>query len=171
MAVKFRDRHARAISAAAAYRRDGDAARAIEILGEVLGAAPDHAAANVEMGRALRLLGDPAEAEGFYRAAIAEVLDYVAICELAQVVAEQDRVDEARELLDGALAMANGTPRLDPGEALLVIAAIALSEGAHDEARSALDKIHRKRARPATLRVAAEMRARIDASSSEVDRP
>jgi len=160
--MKLRDPHRRAVRAAAENRKDGDASRAIEILGEVLAADPNHAGANVEMARALRLLGDPAEAEGFYRTAVALVLDYVAICELAQVVAEQERIAEAEELLDGAIAMADGNPRLDPGEALLVRASIALGEGRRDDARAALDAIVRKRARGTTLRYANLLRARID---------
>lgn len=168
--MKFRDRFRRPVSAAAVYRREGDAARAIEILGDVLAASPAHAAANVEMARALRMLGDPAEAEVFYRAALEAVLDYVAICELAQVVVEQDRIDEAEELLDAAIAMSNGHPRLDPGEAFLVRASIALGQGRIEDARSALDNIHRKRARKDTMRFVELMRAKIDAVESELDR-
>ena len=156
--------------AAATARQAGDAPRAIDLLGEVLAASPDHATANVEMARALRVLGDPAEAEGFYRTALAAVLDYVVVCELATVVAEQDRVAEAQELVDAALAMANGHPRLDPGEALLVRAAIAVGEGRTDDARAALDQIVRKRAKPATKRYAERLRARLD-GDSEIDRP
>lgn len=167
--MKLRDPHRRAVGAAAATRQLGDAPRAIDLLGEVLSVDPDHAAANVEMARALRVIGDPAEAEGFYRTALSAVLDYVVVCELAAVVGEQGRITEAEELIDGALAMADGHPRLDPGEALLVRAAIALGEGRTDDARAALDTIVRKRAKPATKRYAERLRARLD--PSEIDRP
>lgn len=168
--MKFRDRFRRPVSAAAAYRRDGEAARAIEILGDVLAASPSHAAANVEMARALRVLGDPAEAEVFYRAALEEVLDYTAICELAQVVVEQGRVGEAEELLDAAIAMSNGHPRLDPGNAWLVRATIALGQGRTEDAHAALDQIHKKRARKETMRFVEVMRVRIEQVGSELDR-
>jgi tetratricopeptide (TPR) repeat protein len=164
--MKLRNPMKRPISAAAAYRREGNAERAIEILGDVLANSPDHAQANVEMARALRVLGDPAEAEVFYRAAIAEVLDYVAICELAQVVVEQGRIEEAEELIDAAIAMANGQPRLDPGEALLVRASIAIGQGRLAAAHEALDQIHRKRASKTTRAYVETLRARID----ELDR-
>lgn len=164
--MKFRTPSKRPISAAAVYRREGNPERAIEILGDVLANAPDHAAANVEMARALRLLGDPAEAEIFYRAALESVLDYVAVCELAQVVVEQGRIDEAEELLDAAIAMANGQPRLDPGEAFLVRASIAIGQGRLAAAHDALDQIHKKRASKTTMSFLEIMRARID----ELDR-
>lgn len=167
--MKLRDAHRRAVRAAAANRQGGDAPRAIDIMGEVLSAAPNHAAANVEMARALRVIGDPAEAEGFYRTALSAVLDYVVVCELAAVVGEQGRTAEAEELIDAALTMADGHPRLDPGEALLVRAALALGEGRTDDARAALDKIVRKRATPATKRYEERLRARLE--PSDLDRP
>src|SRR6266704_533332 len=70
--------------------------------------------------RALRLIGDPAGAEEHLRVALKTVLDYQLVVEMAGVVAEQNRIKEAQGLIDAALGMAEGNPRLDPGEALLV---------------------------------------------------
>lgn len=154
-----RDRSSKAVTHAASLRRAGDAPAAIDALAEVLTANEDHPAANVEMGRALRLIGDPAGAEECFRRALGQILDYVIVVELAQVVVEQERVAEAEELLDGALAMAAGNPRLDPGEALLVRAAIAAGEGRDEDARAVLDAITPKRASKSTKEYAERLRA------------
>jgi hypothetical protein len=55
--------------------------------------------------------------------------------------------------------MAGGNPRLDPGEALLVRAAIAAGTGDDDAARAALDQIVPKRASKATTAYAQRLRA------------
>jgi lipopolysaccharide biosynthesis regulator YciM len=160
--VPLLDHHRRRVRAAAERRRDGDFPAAIDALAEVLTSQPDHLAANAEMGRALRLLGDPAEAEGYLRHALEGVLDYQLVVELAGVVAEQDRTDEAEVLIDAALAMARGNPRLDPGEALLVRAAIAAAEGRPADARAALDAIVPKRASRQVRAYAERLRASVD---------
>jgi len=157
--MAFFDPRRKRIRHAAALRRGGDATAAIDALADVLTDDPDNAQANAEMGRALRLIGDPAGAEEHLRAAIATVLDYQLIVELAGVVAEQDRIGEAEELIDGALAMAAGNPRLDPGEALLVRAAIAAGDERNDDARAALDAIEPKRASAQVKEYAARLRA------------
>ena len=82
--------------------------------------------------------------------------------ELAGVVAEQNRIKEAQGLLDAALGMADGNPRLDPGEALLVRAAIEAGRGKKKEALDALDKIVPKRASPQVKDYAARLRARLE---------
>lgn len=156
------DRSRRTVERAAHLRRAGDAPAAIDILADVLTANEDDAAANAEMGRALRLIGDPAGAEECFRRALAAVLDYVLVVELAQVVAEQYRLDEAEELIEAALAMAKGNPRLDPGEALLVRAAIAAGQGRTEDARAALDAIVPKRASRQTREYAQRLRASLD---------
>jgi len=105
-------------------RRAGDFTGAIDVLADALTADPEDTSANAEMARALRLIGDPAGAEEHLRVALNSVLDYQLVVELAGVVAEQNRIKESLDLIDAALGMADGNPRLDPGEALLVRAAI-----------------------------------------------
>ena len=145
--MPLRDPYKRPIRAAAAYRRDGEPHESIQILADVLTKDPENAAANTEMARALRLIGDPGGAEEHLRIGLRSVLDYQMLVELASVLAEQDRIAEAQETLDAALFMAEKSPRLDPGEALLVRAAIAAGEGRNDDARAALDAIPPKRAK------------------------
>jgi tetratricopeptide (TPR) repeat protein len=154
---------------AAALRRAGDFPAAIDELADVLTAEPDDPAANAEMGRALRLIGDPSGAEEHIRIALNNVLDYQLVVELAGVVAEQNRVKEANDLIDGALAMANGNPRLDPGEALLVRAAIEAGRGKTKQALAALDQIVPKRAGRQVTEYAARLRADLEASPSPAD--
>ena len=156
------DRHSKLVRRAADARRAGDPHGAIDILAEVLTAVPDHVAANAEMARALRLIGDPAGAEDHVRAALAGVLDYQLVVELAGILAEQGRVEEAEQTVDAALFMAGGNPRLDPGEALLVRAAIASAQGREEDARAALDAIVPKRASKQVLAYAARLRAGLD---------
>ena len=155
----------RQVERAAGLRRAGDAPAAIDLLAELLVRDPDDVPANTEMARALRLLGDPAGAEEHLRKAVSGVLDYQLVVELSQAVLEQGRVDEAEELLDAALAMAKGNPRLDPGEALIVRATIAHAQGRDDDAVAALDQIVPKRASALTTQYAAKLRASIDGSA------
>jgi tetratricopeptide (TPR) repeat protein len=152
------------IDRAAALRRAGDFPAAIDVLADVLTEDPEEAAANAEMARALRLIGDPAGAEEHFRVALNEVLDYQLVVELAGVVAEQNRIKEAQDLLDGALAMAGGNPRLDPGEALLVRAAIEAGRGKRSDALKALDQIVPKRASAQVRDYAARLRADLEAT-------
>ena len=161
--MKFFTRGSKGIvERAAALRRAGDFPAAIDVLADALTADPEDAAANTEMARALRLIGDPAGAEEHIRVALKEVLDYQLIVELAGVVAEQNRIKEAQGLIDAALGMADGNPRLDPGEALLVRAAIEAGRGKKKEALAALDQIVPKRAGPQVKEYAARLRARIE---------
>jgi hypothetical protein len=81
-------------------------------------------------------------------------------------VAEQNRIKEAQDLIDAALSMAEGNPRLDPGEALLVRAAIEAGRGKKKEALKALDAIVPKRASGPVREYAARMRADLEASGS-----
>ena len=163
-AVRFLSRGNKGIvDRAAALRRAGDFTGAIDVLADALTADPDEAAANAEMARALRLLGDPAGAEEHIRIALKEILDYQLVVELASVVAEQNRIKEAQGLLDAALAMTDGNPRLDPGEALLVRAAIEAGRGKKKEALKALDEIPPKRASGQVKEYAARLRAKIEA--------
>lgn len=152
--MPLRDPHRRPLERAAAQRRAGDAPAAIETLAEVLTADPDHVAANAEMARALRLIGDPAGAEEHIRIALRSDLDYRLVVELAATVAERSRVDEAEQLIDAALDMAEKMPRLDPGEALLVRATIAHAQGRDDDARAVVDRIISDR--PVRRRASAE---------------
>lgn len=157
------DRHRKAVAMAAAARRDGDAPAAIDQLAEVIADDPTHVSANAEMARSLRLIGDPTEAESYYRSALTGVLEYSLVVELAECLAEQGRVEEAEEHLDAALAIAAGRPRLDPGEALIVRATIALAQERPADARSALDLIVPKRASKATKALASKLEAKLGA--------
>lgn len=165
----MRDPHRAALREASGFRRAGDAPAAIDLLAEILEAEPAHATANVEMARALRLIDDPAEAESYYRTAIEDVLDYSLVVELAECLVEQGRVIEAEELLDAALQMAEGRPRLDPGEALCVRATIALAQGRHEDARAALSLIVAKRASDRTRFLRARLEADLDEAAPATD--
>lgn len=160
--VPLFDPHRKRIRAAAALRQAGDFPAAIELLADVLTAEPDHVAANAEMARALRLIGDPAGAEEHIRIALQGVLDYQLVVELAHALTEQGRVEEAEDAIDAALAMANGNPRLDPGEALLVRATIAAAQGRDADARAALDAIVPKRAGRGVLAYAQRLRSSLE---------
>lgn len=159
--MRLFDRTRTKIEHAATLRRAGDAPAAVDVLASILVSEPEHAGANAEMARALRVMGDPSGAEEHLRRALSAVLDYTLVCELAAALAEQGKIDEAEEVLDGALAMAAGAPRLDPGEALLVRAAIAAAEGRPEDAAAALDAIEPKRARPLTKEYAERLRAQL----------
>jgi tetratricopeptide (TPR) repeat protein len=160
--VKAFDRHRHALVAAARARQAGDAPEAIDRLAPVLEIEPDHVPANAEMARALRLLGDPLEAEGYYRVALDGVLEYSLVVELAECLAEQLRFDEAEILLDAALEIAEGDQRRDPGEALCVRAAIALAQQRPEDAQVALDLVVPKRASKRTK----QLRDRLSADAS-----
>lgn len=153
------------VERAAGLRRAGDAPGAIDVLAELLIRDPGDVGANAEMARALRLLGDPAGAEEHLRKAVSNVLDYQLVVELAQALTEQGRVEEAEDLLDAALAMAKGNPRLDPGDALIVRATIAHAQGRDDDALAALDQIVPKRASALTKRYAERLRGSIAGSA------
>lgn len=157
----------RRVARAGALRRGGDGAGAVEELARLLDERPDDAAANVEMARALQVLGDASGAEEHYRRALAQSLDYTLVVELAETLAEQDRAVEAQETIDAALVMAEKTPRLDPGAALLVRATIAHAQGLDDDARAVLDRITgdravRKRSSRETLRYAERLREQLE---------
>jgi lipopolysaccharide biosynthesis regulator YciM len=162
----FRRSPAARIKHAASLRRAGDFPAAIDVLADVLTEDPDDTTANAEMARALRLIGDSAGAEEHLRIALKDVLDYQLVVELAGVVAEQNRIKEAQDLIDAALAMANGNPRLDPGEALLVRAVIEAGRGKKKLALAALDQIVPKRAGPQVKEYAARLREVLEPSSA-----
>jgi tetratricopeptide (TPR) repeat protein len=131
----------RTVGKAGGLRRAGDVAGAVELLAPVLMADAEDAAANVEMARALHVLGDFDGAEEHYRRALREELDYKLVVELAGVVGSAGRVKEAEELLGAALQMTEAVEGLDPGEALLVSATLAAGQGRNDDARAILDEI------------------------------
>lgn len=162
--MKGFDKHKAAIRNAARARQSGDAPGAVDLLADVLEADPTHVAANAEMARALRILGDSAEAESYYRTAIAEVLEYSLVVELAESLAEQERFQEAEEIIEAALAMAEGNQRNDPGEALCVRATIALAQDRPADAHAALDLIVPKRASRSTKSLADKLRQLAQAS-------
>jgi len=165
--VDLFDRTTRAVGRAARLRRAGDAPGAVDILADILLAQPEHAAANAEMGRALRLLGDPAGAEEHLRRAIGTVLDYTLVVELAGALAEQSKVDEAEENIDAALYMTERMPRLDPAEALIVRAVIAHAQGRDAEALGVLEGVVAKRSSKQTLRHVRRIRDAIEASAAQ----
>lgn len=151
----------RRVAQAGAMRRAGDPAGAVEALAELLADEPEDPAANVEMARALHVLGDSAGAEEHYRRALVARLEYRLIVELAGAVAEQGRGEEAEELVAAALEMTEHNRRLDTGEALLVRAVVAAGEGRVDDARSALDAIDSGRSSATTREYARRLRERL----------
>lgn len=135
----------RAIEEAGALRREGDAAEAVERLAAVLMDHPDDPQANIEMARALQLLGDNAGAEDHYRRALRMTLDYRAVVELAGAVGAQGNGTEAWDLLDAAQQMAEKDSSLDAGEVHLMRALLAAGAGDEAAARTALQELARSR--------------------------
>jgi tetratricopeptide (TPR) repeat protein len=153
--------HRRAVADAGERRRAGDAAGAIDLLAPVLLADEDNAAANVEMARALHVLGDLDGAEEHYRRALRAELDYRLVVELAGVVGSTGRVREAEEMLGAALQMTETIEGLDPGEALLVSATLAAGQGQTDDALAILDEIDASSPGSGVRQYAAKLRARL----------
>ena len=151
----------RRIDEAGELRRAGDAAGAIELLAPVLMADADNPAANVEMARALHVLGDLEGAEEHYRRALREDLEYALVVELAGVVGAAGRIPEAEELLGAALQMTQVEEGLDPGEALLVSATLAAGQGRADDARAILDEIEAGKPGPSVREYATRLRAQL----------
>jgi len=151
----------RTVANAGELRREGDAAAAVELLAPVLLADAEDAAANVEMARALHLLGDLEGAEEHYRRALRVELDYKLVVELAGVVGSAGRVREAEELLGAALQMTDAIEGLDPGEALLVSATLAAGQGRNDDARAILDEIDAGASGPQVREYARRLRERL----------
>jgi len=151
----------RAVVEAGARRKAGDAAAAIELLAPVLMADEENAAANVEMARALHVLGDLEGAEEHYRRALRVELDYKLVVELAGVVGSAGRIKEAEELLGAALQMTEAVEGLDPGEALLVSATLAAGQGKNDAARKILDEIDAGVSGPDVRKFAQRLRERL----------
>ncbi|HJR19404.1 MAG TPA: tetratricopeptide repeat protein [Actinomycetota bacterium] len=151
----------RRIDEAGELRRTGDAAGAVELLAPVLMADSENPAANVEMARALHVLGDLDGAEEHYRRAIREELEYALVVELAGVVGAAGRIPEAEELLGAALQMTQIEEGLDPGEALLVSATLAAGQGRTDDARAILDEIEAGSPGPAVREYATRLRKQI----------
>lgn len=154
----------RRVRAAGELRRRGDAPGAVDLVAPVLMEDPDHAAANVEMARALHVLGDLEGAEEHYRRALRSVLDYSLVVELAGVVGAAGRVSEAEELLAAALDMTKADPRLDPAEAHLVRATLAAAEGRTAEATAVLDAIEAANPSPTVGEYARRLRERMRAT-------
>jgi Tfp pilus assembly protein PilF len=151
--------HRRAVADAGERRRAGDAAGAIDLLAPVLLADEDNVAANVEMARALHVLGDLDGAEEHYRRALRTELDYRLVVELAGVIGSAGRVREAEEMLGAALQMTEAVEGLDPGEALLVSATLAAGQGRNDDARAILDEIESGGSGPDLLEYVRRLRA------------
>ena len=151
----------RAIAGAGELRRGGDAAAAVELLAPVLMADEENAAANVEMARALQVLGDLEGAEEHYRRALRAELDYQLVVELAGVVGSAGRVREAEELLGAALQITEAVEGLDPGEALLVSATLKAGQGRNDDARKILDEIEAGSSGPGVLEYAKRLREKL----------
>jgi thioredoxin-like negative regulator of GroEL len=151
----------RAVAKAGEFRRGGDAAAAVELLAPVLMADEEDAAANVEMARALQVLGDLEGAEEHYRRALRAELDYRLVVELAGVVGSAGRVREAEELLGAALQMTEAVEGLDPGEALLVSATLAAGQGRSEDARAILDEIDAGSSGADVREYAARLRAKL----------
>jgi tetratricopeptide (TPR) repeat protein len=131
----------KAIEHAGEQRRAGDAAEAVEQLAPLLLEYPDDPQANVEMSRALQLLGDNIGAEEHYRRTLKMTLDYRVVVELSGVVGAQGRSAEAWELLDAAHQMAEKDSSLDAGEVHLMRAMLAVGSGDETAAREALEKL------------------------------
>ncbi|MGH7540806.1 MAG: tetratricopeptide repeat protein [Gemmatimonadota bacterium] len=151
----------RRIDEAGELRRSGDAAAAVELLAPVLMSDAEDPAANVEMGRALHVLGDLEGAEEHYRRALREELEYALVVELAGVVGAAGRIPEAEELLGAALQMTQVEEGLDPGEALLVSATLAAGQGRNDDARAILDEIEAGKPGPGVREFAGRLRAQL----------
>jgi thioredoxin-like negative regulator of GroEL len=131
----------RKIASAGELRRSGDAAGAADALASILAETPDDPAANVEMARALQLLGDLPGAEEHYRRAIAAQLEYALVIELAGVVGSQGHIAEAEELLDAALQIAEADRKLDVGEVHFARAMLAVADARTADALIALKQI------------------------------
>lgn len=151
----------RRIDEAGELRRAGDAPGAIDLLAPILLDDPENAAANVEMARALHILGDFEGAEEHYRRALREELEYALVVELAGVVGAAGRVTEAEELLGAALQMTQVETDLDPGEALLVSATLAAGQGRAEDALAILDEIEAGSPGRAVREYAARLRERL----------
>ena len=131
----------RKITSAGQLRRSGDPAAAVEALSAVLSEAPDDAAANVEMARALHLLEDLPGAEEHYRRALALQLEYALVIELAGIVGRQSRIEEAEELLTAAEQIAEADKKLDIGEVHFARAMLLAANGRTGEALESLKLI------------------------------
>lgn len=153
----------RRIGEAGELRRAGDAAAAVELLAPLLLSDAEDVAANVEMARSLRLLGDLPGAEEHYRRAIRSELDYGLVVELAGVVGSDGRITEAEELLGAALQMTTVDTSLDPGEALLVSATLAAGQGRNGDALAILDEIEAGTPGESVRDYAARLRAQLPA--------
>ena len=151
----------RAFAGGGVWGRGGDPAAAVELLAPVLMADEENAAANVEMARALQVLGDLEGAEEHYRRALRAELDYQLVVELAGVVGSAGRVREAEELLGAALQMTEAVEGLDPGEALLVSASLKAGQGRNDDARKILDEIEAGSSGPGVLEYAKRLREKL----------
>lgn len=151
----------RAVAQAGEQRRAGDAAAAVELLAPVLLADAEDPAANVEMARALHLLGDLEGAEEHYRRALREELDYKLVVELGGVVGSAGRIKEAEELLGAALQMTEAVDGLDPGEALLVSATLKAGQGKSEDARVILDEIDAGTSGPEVREYARRLRQKL----------
>ncbi|MCA1833488.1 MAG: tetratricopeptide repeat protein [Actinomycetota bacterium] len=155
----------RKIASAGQLRRNGDAAGAAEELSTVLSEAPDDAAANVEMARALHLLGDLPGAEEHYRRALAAQLEFALVIELAGIVGQQERIEEAEELLTAAEQIAESDKKLDIGEVHFARAMLAAASGRTADALASL-KLVPETSGPQLKRFAVRLQQSILAAST-----
>ena len=94
---------------AEAYRKMGDPARALEVLGEGLAVNPNYIPASIVLGRCHLDLGDDANAETAFRHVLE--LDHenvIALRSLADIAERGGRISEARDLLQDLLTIDRG---------------------------------------------------------------
>lgn len=139
-------RRSRALEEAGDLRQAGDAAEAVDVLAPLLVEHPDDPGANIEMARALQLLGDASGAEEHYRRALKVSLAYPIVVELAGVIGALGRHDEAAETLDAALVMTERDKTLDAGEVHLMRAMLAAGRKDRDAMEAALGDLESSKA-------------------------
>lgn len=154
----------RALERAGALRQDGDAAGAVDELAPLLLERPDDPAANIEMARALQLLGDAAGAEEHYRRALLVGLSYQIVVELAGVIGAQGRGEEADQTLDAALVMCQKDATLDPCEVHLMRALLAAGAGRREDAEAALELLENSKPSAQLLAYGKRVREKLAAS-------
>ncbi|MGH2830829.1 MAG: hypothetical protein ACRDJM_10135 [Actinomycetota bacterium] len=157
-------RRMRALEEAGALRRDGDAAGAVDVLAPLLVEHSNDPSANVEMARALQLLGDNAGAEEHYRRALQVHLSYTIVVELAGVLGAQGRAAEADETLDAALVMAGQNRSLESGEVHLMRAVLAAGRGDRAAAEQALETLENSKPPESLLHYARRVREGLTAA-------
>ena len=94
---------------AEAYRKMGDPARALEVLGEGLAVNPNYIPASIVLGRCHLDLGDDANAETAFRHVLElDNENVIALRSLADIAERGGRLSDARELLQSLLVVDRG---------------------------------------------------------------